>query len=200
MEAIAGSLAQFPARRLSAALGLSAALHVALLTGLGHGPAPVRGQPPHLGALTVTIERAAANLPSPNALRASLPPDATQHRQKPQVPKAAVSAPLPSVAYHFSSSEVDIPAEAINDVLLRYPPEAYQRQISGEVKLRVYIDEAGFVHKVELLEAEPSGVFETAAVDAAQQLRYSAAMKAGEPVKTIKTIRIIFDPSTTPLD
>ncbi|MGH8631422.1 MAG: energy transducer TonB [Burkholderiales bacterium] len=200
MEATTGSLAQFPARRLSAALGVSAALHVALLASLGHGPAPDRGQPPKLGALTVTIERTVANLPSPNALRASLPADAIRNWQKPQVPEAAVRAPLPPVAYHFSSSEVDVPAEAINDVLLRYPPEAYRQQVAGEVKLRVYIDETGFVHKVQLLEAEPSGVFETAAVDAAQQLRYSAALKAGEPVKSIKTIRIVFDPSTTPLD
>jgi len=36
-------------------------------------------------------------------------------------------------------------------------------------------------------------------VAAAKQLRYSPALKDGAPVRTTKTVAIIFDPSTEPL-
>lgn len=110
-----------------------------------------------------------------------------------------VPVPLPSVPRYFETREVDVPAQVINDVLLQYPPEAYKQTISGEVKLKLLINQDGEVDEAVVIASEPEGIFDAAAVAAAMQLRYSPALKDGVPVKMTRTIAITFDPTTNPL-
>ena len=197
-----------PYRRLAAAIGVSVGLH--LLLALAVGPlSPASTAAPAVGVMTVTI---AAEPATQGTLVADQPttaadtsgPERAEDRsaghEKPPAPGARVAiAPAPATPNYFLASEVDVPAQVINDVLLRYPPEAFERGIEGEVILRIYINEAGTIDDIEIRNAVPKGLFEDAALEAAWQLRYSPALKNGRAVRNVRTISIVFDPSDSPL-
>ncbi len=95
---------------------------------------------------------------------------------------------------YYTSRELDVRAEPVNQPPLVYPQEAYQARTRGKVTLRVLINERGGVDGVAVLEAEPRGVFEAAALAAAQALKFSPASLAGRAVKSQKTLEVVFDP------
>lgn len=96
---------------------------------------------------------------------------------------------------YFSQNDVEIRAEPINEVYLYYPPIAYQRRLSGVVQFKLYIDASGKIDRIEMLDASPAGLFEEAAWDAVRKLRFRPASKNGKPVKSQKTIDVVFDPN-----
>lgn len=113
------------------------------------------------------------------------------------------SSPLmpdpPPIALHvpdryFSSSEVDQKAEPIEVAPLIYPEDAYLRRLPGNVTLRLYINEAGSVDSIDILAADPSGIFEQAAVDAVLATRFRPAQLLTRPVKNVKIVEVRFDP------
>ena len=63
-----------------------------------------------------------------------------------------------------------------------FPAKARQRGIEGFVKLNLFINLAGAVEKVRVLEAEPRGIFEESAVAAAQSWEFTPAEYNGSPV------------------
>ena len=95
---------------------------------------------------------------------------------------------------YYTSREVDVRAEPLNDPPLVYPQRAYEMRIRGKVTLRILINERGGVDEVLMLESEPHGVFEEAALDASRTLQFSPAMRFGRRVKSQKTIEVAFDP------
>ena len=174
--------------RLGRGLLISALLHLAIILSFGpraEPPAQERNQPPRQMTVTLIAKSSLPEPLKPAARTSSLP--------------SMVSSPLPSAPRYFESKEVDVPARVINDVMLRYPVLAYQQRSAGAVTLKVFINESGEVDKAEVVASEPKEIFDAAAVDAANQLRYSPALKNGTPVKTTKTIAITFDPTTDPL-
>src|SRR5258706_6055059 len=179
-----------PVARVSGGLLISALLHLAIIICFGPTvPISSTAWEQIRRELTVTlISEAPVTAPSKLARLAG-----KSARPNP------VPVPLPPVSRYFETREVDVPARAINDVLLHYPPSAYKQAISGEVKLKLFINQDGGVDEVEIIASEPKGIFDAAAMAAATQLRYSPALKDGVPVKMTRTIAITFDPTTNPL-
>jgi len=64
-----------------------------------------------------------------------------------------------------------------------YPPRARAKGVTGKVTLSLLIGVSGSVERVKVLGAEPSGVFEDAAVSAVKQWRFEPALYRGEKVK-----------------
>lgn len=95
---------------------------------------------------------------------------------------------------YFSPSEVDQRAEPVYVKPLIIPERAYLERRKGKAKLRAYIDEAGNVSRVVILSAEPTGVFEQAAIDAVTSTVFTPARNDGLPVKTFKDLEIDIDP------
>ena len=95
---------------------------------------------------------------------------------------------------YYLSSEVDTRAEPLNEVDLIYPLIPYQQRIRGSVQLNIFVNEQGGIDKVVVVEAMPPGLFEKAALQAVEQLKFSPAIKNGLPVKNRKTIEVNFDP------
>jgi periplasmic protein TonB len=95
---------------------------------------------------------------------------------------------------YYTSREVDVRAEPINDVSLVYPQLAYQYRIKGMVVLKILISERGAVDDISVVEAEPWGVFEETALSATRALKFSPAIRNGRPVKSQKTVEVSFDP------
>lgn len=109
------------------------------------------------------------------------------------VPDLRPDLRLPLERY-YTALEVDVRAEPLNDPPLVYPQRAYQSRIGGKVTLRMLINERGGVDEVMVLESEPRGVFEEAALDASRALQFSPAMRFGRRVKSQKTLEVVFDP------
>jgi protein TonB len=96
---------------------------------------------------------------------------------------------------YFSQNDVEIRAEPINEVYLYYPLLAYQKRLSGVVQFKLYIDSSGKIDRIEMLDASPRGLFEEAAWNAVRKLQFRPATKNGKPVKSQKTIDVVFDPN-----
>lgn len=82
----------------------------------------------------------------------------------------------------MTEDAVDKKPTPVKQVAPAFPPKARQRGIEGYVKLNLFITNSGAVEKVKVLEAEPQGVFEDAAIAAAQAWEFSPAEYNGAPV------------------
>jgi len=190
--------------RLAAWIALSLLTHVVVLTlGTGYAPVVTSYRP---SFLIVDISYRAPEMPSivtdPEAARKTdsqrLVPKLVRAAPLQEPPRdnahPAPAQPFPFDTY-FNIAEVDTRAEPINDVLLRYPWVEYQQRLTGVVRFALYINAQGTLDKVQLLEAVPPGHFEEAAWEAVKKLQFNPARRNGRPVKSQKTIDVIFDPN-----
>lgn len=74
-----------------------------------------------------------------------------------------------------------------------YPNDAFLRDISGRVIVRLYIAESGAVDKALILQAEPPGYFEEAVEQAFRTASFTPAMKNGRPVKAQMVIEVLYE-------
>ena len=203
-------------RRLALALALSAGAHVLLAQWLPQLVKAYEGDSSRAGVtLTVTLQpKAAGGAKSPVRIppqpKTDEPVNVAMRRDEappalasavevpsdfsPDTPSAADRPALPLLDYYYTTREVDSPASAVGDALLVYPREALQLRVSGEVKLRLFIDESGQLVRSEVVSAEPPGIFEEAAAQAVKTMRFSPARKADRPVRSQRTVLITFDP------
>ena len=180
------------------------ALH--LLTVIGAGPldlsirrpgdAPARTE---LHATLVTGESARPAAvpapdaaPAPGAEAASPPPQgAAEGSSRAGTEAGERRLALPSPDKWYAASEVDVRAEPITDIRLRYPAEVSGGTV-GRVRVRVFIDEGGIVRKLQIAESEPPGLFDEAAKQGWQDVRFSPARRNGIAVKSQKLIELNF--------
>ena len=191
-------------RRLAWGIALSLAAHLLVIAGVRPVTAVFTPQPP----LQVELRQAAAEPEAPLSVPA--PPDAPADLA-PASPAVAAVRPAPArpepgavpelrpdsrlpLERYFTGLEVEVRAEPLNDPPLVYPQRAYQSRIRGKVMLRILINERGGVDDVLVVESEPRGVFEAAALDSARALQFSPALRFGSRVKSQKTIEVAFDP------
>ncbi|MCF7221541.1 energy transducer TonB [Marilutibacter chinensis] len=73
----------------------------------------------------------------------------------------------------------------VRDAPPRYPMIAMSRRIEGQVKVGFTIEPDGSVSSVRLLSAQPAGVFEEAAIEAARRWRFEPG---GQSVTTTRTL------------
>ncbi len=131
--------------------------------------------------------------------RAQRPPEAPPplvQRNTSDTPLEGLDVPIAPDRY-YSSREVDVRAEPVNDIPLIYPQFAYQQRIKGVVLLRILINERGTVDDVGVIDSAPKGMFEEAALNAAQALKFSPAILRQRPVKSLKVVEVEFDPYQT---
>jgi TonB family protein len=68
----------------------------------------------------------------------------------------------------------------------RYPSQLYQRFVEGYVVVEYEISPEGNVVHPRAAAAEPQGVFEQFAVEAAREWRFAPKLVGGQPVETLK--------------
>jgi TonB family protein len=80
---------------------------------------------------------------------------------------------------------------------VEYPSGALQKKTQGTVELGYVVTAKGAVSDIRVLDANPSGVFETAATKAISRLRYKPSVDArGKPIAVSTKMLVIFRPST----
>ncbi len=91
--------------------------------------------------------------------------------------------------YGFGDSDV-IPLVQVEP---RYPPQAISRKIEGYVVVRLQISKLGSVESVEVIDANPKGVFEREAIKAAWRYRFKPKLVDGKPVSQVATLPFEFN-------
>jgi protein TonB len=128
----------------------------------------------------------------------------------PELPTPSLTAPAlsgPSVALDaslfggaapmsnmiFEASELDQPPRAVVRTPPEYPYRARQRRIEGSVQVRFLVNVDGTTSQVTIVDSQPPGVFDQAAVDAVSRWRFEPGRLAGEPVAAWVVAPITFD-------
>ncbi len=204
----AGSLSEpsIPPRlhRPLAALWISLGLHAALI-------ALVQVAPPAAPGGGHTIEARLVDAPSAPAPAApaetgpALPVEAAEPpvpaRAQP-TPTAEPIAPEPEAgsALHspvdltfYPARELDVQPRALGSIEPDYPPDAYTQRLSGKVRLHLKLEADGRVSAVEVVGADPPGVFDESAVRAFRAARFSPAQKDGRAVRALLLIEVEYD-------
>ncbi|UZK03631.1 energy transducer TonB [Venatoribacter cucullus] len=92
------------------------------------------------------------------------------------------------VGLGFGDSDV-IPLVRMNAV---YPQRALRQKIEGFVTARLQITPEGTVESVDIIEAQPRGVFEREAIRALYKYKFKPKMENGRPVEQTATQTIEF--------
>jgi TonB family protein len=184
--------------KLALALALSASAHALALAHLVFVPlyGPQRGTSSsevlnvRLEALPVPIASARVHSPAPQSVSEAKPSPAREAR-------ASSSPGLPTAEIFYRASELDERAVPLNEAPLEYPEPALQARLGGSVTLRLFIGQDGALRKVELLDSQPPGVFDQAALKAVSALRFRPATRNQLAVASVKTIEVPFHPDCT---
>ena len=130
---------------------------------------------PGLKALTTKVQEREATLAAEKA----------QQEQESGAEDAAEAAPNEEVALIEEPAKI-IPAKIISRSAPSYPTRAARREIEGWVNIGFDIDANGEPINVIVLEAEPAGTFDTAAIKSVKKWRFSPARNesTGEAVES----------------
>jgi len=116
-----------------------------------------------------------------------------------KVPSALTTATGKQILTQKKQSKPLVDGSELAPKLLKYieplyPPDAYDKDISGYVSLSFTITKDGFVTDVEVLKSVPENVFEHAAVNAVKQWLFRPKMNKGKAqTKFGHRIRLNFD-------
>jgi protein TonB len=137
-----------------------------------------------------------------NATRATTTPAVRSYaREVPSLPIAGMTRPAsreapakPATAPAMAPGIVS--ADAMNRVAARdpvYPAQALRDGTRGWVELEFTITASGTVRDIEVVGAEPRGVFDAAASDAVAEWRYQPRVVNGQPVAQRSRVTLRFD-------
>lgn len=91
--------------------------------------------------------------------------------------------------YGFGDSDV-IPLVQVEP---KYPSQALARKIEGYVVVRLQVTKEGTVSDVEVIDANPKGVFEREAIRAAWRYKFKPKLVDGSPVEQVATLPFEFN-------
>lgn len=210
-------------QRFGVALLLSAALHAWLVVALPVKPSRHAGRPGRaLEARLVAMQEPAAAKPTAVAGRKeAVAPARDVGAPPPEPPKAAPEPPpepLPQAESRVDPPPVEGPPgievpqvedpefyparmldrfpKPVAEVELRYPQLANNEDLNGTVTLLLLIDELGMVVKASVVEADPPGYFEDAAIEAFRSVLFTPAQRDGKVVKSRLVVQVSFDAKT----
>ena len=111
------------------------------------------------------------------------PPPKLIQPNRPNIDKASMSADLG--AFDLTGLNLNAPVDgdtlAIVRVLPRYPSRALSRGIEGWVLMEFAIDELGLAVNPVVMESEPPGIFDRAALSAVKRWKYRPMIEDGRP-------------------
>jgi protein TonB len=193
--------------RLIKAAGLSFLLHLALLLGLPVNP--TGGIPQVVSTITARLEPATIAEDAPVADNVALivpevvPPPVTE---KPRVSNEVKAEPKPEPARateqpaaspsggievpfirdptYYPAKQLDVYPQPLNAIRLDYPESAASAKVDGRLLVLLLIDEFGGVNEASIVESQPEGYFEDAALAVFRAARFSPAQKQGRAVKS----------------
>lgn len=213
MHALGPSIRVFLRQPLSRAVLLSICLHLAVLALVQIQPVVERGEAPlfEVRIAQTAEKKVEASRSSSQPAQHTQPVEAEKvlaqrlevaanraevnkaEVQKAQAAPLALNLPAVFDSHWYGAREVDRHPKAVGRIQPSYPENARQDGLEGWVKLRLKIDEQGRVSEIEVVEAQPQGVFDAAAAGAFKQARFEPAIKQGVPVRYEGFFRVVFE-------
>ena len=83
----------------------------------------------------------------------------------------------------MNENTVDTKPKVLSREPLEYPEQAHKDGIKGYVVINILIDKDGSVELAKVLDSEPAGVFDNAALNAVRSWKFSPAKYKTKPVK-----------------
>lgn len=156
---------------------------------------------PVAAAPTLAPAETETALPAIEAAPPAAPPAVTQAEVPapagtPTASPAAISSPVDLT--YYSTREVDVPPRALHDIVPGYPEAAEREARTGKVRLRLKLEADGRVSDVEVIGADPPGLFEASARAAFAAARFSPAYRGGKPVRVEMMIEVAYDLENRP--
>ncbi|WP_324779289.1 energy transducer TonB [Thiobacillus sedimenti] len=110
-------------------------------------------------------------------------------------PAAAPSATLTSSVdlTYYRARDLDVQPRALREIRPDYPDAADRQRLSGTLRLQLKLEADGRVSDVDVVSANPPGVFDDSAVKAFRDARFSPAQKNGRPVRALVLIEVKYD-------
>ena len=98
---------------------------------------------------------------------------------------------LESYEEPLEARDLDNPPQLLSKLTIKYPAQAKRDGVQGEVVLRILVSNTGAVSRVEV----ERGIAEldSAAIDAAEDLRFKPAKKYGQPVNVWVRVPVKFE-------
>jgi len=93
----------------------------------------------------------------------------------------------------MTDDSVDSPPRPTYQAPMQYPRSARSRGVEGYVVLSLLISATGEIEKVQVLEAQPSGVFEEAALQGVRDWQFQPAQYQGRNVRVWARQKVRFD-------
>lgn len=167
-------------------------------------PEPVPAAPAAPAVLQPTPVAEPAPLLPPAPEPAPAPPP---EPAKPAPPSPAPAAPPPAPApvpapvtvtsavdlTYYKARELDVQPRALRKIVPAYPPGPDRDRVSGTVQLLLKLEADGRVSDVEVVRAEPPGLFEDSAIEAFRAARFRPAKRGGQPVRALILIEVVYD-------
>jgi protein TonB len=93
----------------------------------------------------------------------------------------------------FEIEELDHPPRALVRIPPLYPEHARQRGIEGIVELRFIVNTDGKVSDIQVIQSQPTSIFDTAAKRAIARWQFKPGLKNGKPVNTRVRLPLKFE-------
>ncbi|PIV81512.1 hypothetical protein COW53_03960 [bacterium CG17_big_fil_post_rev_8_21_14_2_50_64_8] len=92
----------------------------------------------------------------------------------------------------FNGADLDEPPRALVRTKPQYPFKEQQRGVDGYVEVKLLVDADGLVSSVQVLQSDPPGVFDDAALKAVPNWKFAAGRIEGRPVPSWVVTRVVF--------
>ncbi|MBU0741292.1 TonB family protein [bacterium] len=96
-------------------------------------------------------------------------------------------------AFVFDAADLDQPPRVVARIPPVYPYRARQREIEGHVRVRFLVSPEGQASQVQVLEAEPAGLFEESVLQIIPSWRFSPGLIDGQPVASWMATTVRFE-------
>ncbi len=192
--------------RLIKAVVLSFLLHLALLVGIPVNP--TGGVPQMVSTITARLEPASAdsepvtdsvvvvpeattpaprtdNPPEPAGAKAEAKTEPVRASEQPaSAPSGGIEVPFIRDPTYYPAKQLDVYPQPLAQIRLDYPESAASAKVDGRLLVLLLIDEFGVVNDASIVESQPEGYFEDAALAVFRTARFSPAQKQGRAVKS----------------
>lgn len=164
-------------------------------------PARAAQTVPDLRPVKTAAPVPSAVTPAPDALPDPTPAEAVEVQRPPPAVDGPPGIPVPQIEdpEFYPSRLLDEYPKPVAEVRLRYPDKADTEERSGMVTLLLLIDDLGMVVEATVVEADPPGYFEEAAIEAFKGALFTPGVRNGHPVKSRLVVQVAFDAKTESL-
>mgnify|MGYP006280549545 FL=1 len=191
--------------RLIKAFALSAVVHAMVMVALPVNP--TGGEPQVVTTITArlmpSVEDPVVEQPLPESakVRETAPAPVIEPRKPveskpepkselpvakdvPSAPTSGIEVPFIRDPTYYPAKQLDVYPQPLTAIKLDYPESAASARVDGRVVVLLLIDEFGIVNDASIVEAQPEGYFEDAALAVFRAARFTPGQKQGRAVKS----------------